>query len=304
MRGEPSQTAEAVCWMRATDQRHQPADRIVDDPYAKFFLGPMLRAALATWEASGQLGDLAERFAPGVVAFVLCRHRFIDDCLRRALARTTEQVVILGAGYDMRAYRFADELKHRPVFEVDHPATSRRKARILAAHTRDLPVADVRVVEVDFQADSLRDRLQESGFQRGVRTFYVWEGVAMYLSRDAVKKTLAELREISAAGSEIAMDLWQIPQGSDLVSAAHRLSASALYLVGEPVTFAIHPEDAGPFLNRLGYRVLEIAEAPTLQSRYMRDRRPVYAPAYLVHASTRRIRSASKAPAATKTRSA
>ena len=31
----------------------------------------MLRAALATWEASGLVGDLAERFAPGLVAFVL-----------------------------------------------------------------------------------------------------------------------------------------------------------------------------------------------------------------------------------------
>ena len=304
MRGEPSQTAEAVCWMRATDQRRRPADRIVDDPYAKFFLGPMLRAALATWEASGQLGDLAERFAPGLVAFVLCRHRYIDDCLRRALAGTLEQVVILGAGYDMRAYRFADELKNRPVFEVDHPATSRRKARILAAHSRDLPAADVRIVEVDFQTDSLRERLQASGFRRGVRTFYVWEGVAMYLSRDAVKNTLAELREISAAGSEIAMDLWQIPEGSDLVAAAQRWSANALYLVGEPVTFAIHPEDAGPFLNRLGYRVLEIAEVPTLQNRYVHDRRRVYGPAYLAHASTRRTRSASKAGPATETTTA
>lgn len=304
MRGEPSRTAEAVCWMRATDQRRKPADRIVDDPYATLFLGPMSRAALAMWEASGRLGDLAQRFAPGLVAFVLCRHRYIDECLLRALAGTVEQVVILGAGYDMRAYRFTRELKNRPVFEVDHPATSRRKARILAAHKRDLPVADVRVVEVDFRKDSLRERLRASGFRRGVRTFFVWEGVAMYLSRDAVKKTLGELREISAAGSEIAMDLWHLPEGSELISAAHRLSASALYLAGEPVTFAIHPEDAGPFLNRLGYRVLEIAEAPTLQSRYVHDRRRVYGPAYLVHASTRRIRTASKAAAATKTRGA
>ena len=46
------------------------------------------------------------------------------------------------------------------------------------------------------------------------------------------------------------MDLWHLPEGSDLMSAAHRLSASALYLVGEPVTFPIHPEDAGPFVKR------------------------------------------------------
>jgi len=46
--------------MRASEQRRKPAQRIVDDPYAKLFLGPMLRAALATWEASGR----SRRFSP------------------------------------------------------------------------------------------------------------------------------------------------------------------------------------------------------------------------------------------------
>jgi Leucine carboxyl methyltransferase len=132
------------------------------------------------------------------------------------------------------------------------------------------------------EKDSLRERLQTAGFRWGVRTFFVWEGVAMYLRRDAVKKTLHELREISAA---------------------QRLSASALYLVGEPVTFAIHPEDAAPFLDRLGYRAVEIAEAPTLESRSVHDSRRVYDPAYLVHASTRRNHSAREPRRATETSS-
>ena len=198
---------------------------------------------------------------------------------------------MLGAGYDMRAHRFARELEDRPVFEVDYPATSQRKARILARHARELPAADVRTVEMDFQADSLRDRLRGAGFRQGARTFFVWEGVAMYLSREAVKHTLTELREISAGGSKIALDLWRVPEGADVLSAAARLSANALDLIGEPVTFAIHPEDAGPFLARLGYRVLEIAESPTLEKRYVRDRRRVYGAAYLVHAATSRARA-------------
>jgi methyltransferase (TIGR00027 family) len=295
VRGQPSQTAEAVCWMRATERRRKPAERIVDDPYAKLFLGPMLRAALATWEVSGRIGELADRFSPGLITWVLCRHRYIDDRLVAALGGRVEQVVVLGAGYDMRAYRFATELAYRPVFEVDYPATSQRKARLLGRHKAELPKSDVRVVEIDFERDSLRDRLREAGFQRGVRTFFIWEGVAMYLTRDAVKKTLTELRELSAAGSEIAMDLWYVPEGADILSTAHRLSASALSLIGEPVTFAIHPEDAGAFLNRLCYRVREIADAGMLESRYVHDRRRVYRAAYMAHACTRPARRAAKA---------
>src|SRR5687767_4288283 len=123
-----------VCLFRATDQRRKPEERIVDDPYAKTFLGPMMRAALVTLEATGRLGVLAEEYSAGLTAYVLCRHRFIDDCLKEALADANapvEQVVLLGAGYDTRAYRFAGELRGRPVFEVDFPSTSKRKAEVV-----------------------------------------------------------------------------------------------------------------------------------------------------------------------------
>ena len=161
----------------------------------KLFLGRLARAALLSWEASGTLGNLAERLSPGLTAYVLTRHRFIDDRLRRALAGDVRQLVLLGAGYDSRAYRFAPELAGRPVFEVDFPATSRRKSRILSRRAETLPRVDVRRVEIDFEVDSLAARLREAGFRSGRRTFFVWEGVSMYLTRAAVKDTLATIRD-------------------------------------------------------------------------------------------------------------
>lgn len=282
----PSQTAEAVCLMRATDQRRPPAERILDDPYAKLFLGPMTRAALASWEASGALGDLAERLSPGLTTYVLARHRFIDDRLRAALRRDVAQLVLLGAGYDSRAYRFAAELAGRPVFEVDFPATSRRKARILGRRADTLPRVDVRRVEIDFEVDSLAERLRQAGFRRGRRTFFVWEGVAMYLTRAAVKETLTTMRAISAPRSELAMDFWYFLDAPDLLSTAFRMSANLLSLVGEPVAFSMHPEDVGPFLARLGYRVADLADASELAGRYVHDGRHVAPGNYLVHAVT------------------
>jgi methyltransferase (TIGR00027 family) len=282
----PSQTAEAVCLMRATEQRHAPAQRIVDDPYAKLFLGRLSRAALASWEASGTLGNLAERLSPGLTAYVLTRHRFIDERLRRALARGVEQLVLLGAGYDSRAYRFAAELGGRPVFEVDFPATSRRKARILTGRAHTLPPTDVRRVEIDFETDSLSVRLSEAGFKQGRRTFVVWEGVSMYLTRSAVKATLTTIHAITAPRSELAMDFWYFLDSPDLLTTAYRMSANLLSLLGEPVAFGIHPEDVDPFLQRLGYRVSDLADATELERRYIRDGRSVIPGSYLVDAST------------------
>ncbi|MGH7341547.1 MAG: class I SAM-dependent methyltransferase, partial [Candidatus Rokuibacteriota bacterium] len=231
------------------------------------------------------LGDLAERLSPGVTTFVLVRHRYIDDRLAQALAGGhIRQVVLLGAGYDTRAYRFATALAGRPVFEVDFPATSNRKARILARHARELPPVDVRRVEIDFQTQSLEERLLASGFAKGSPTFFVWEGVSMYLRRQAVKGTLRAIAALGGPGSEVAMDFWYLVDAPDLVSTAYRASASALSLVGEPVTFGIHPEDCVAFLEREGFRVDEVADAATLEERYVADRRRMHPAMYLVHA--------------------
>jgi methyltransferase (TIGR00027 family) len=285
----PSRTAEFVALQRALDQRNPPERRIVDDPYAHCFLGTAARTALAAFEKSGRIGDFLERSSSGLTAYVQARHRFMDDRLVESLARVDDeirQVVVLGAGYDMRAHRFAAEIRGRPVFEVDHPATGRRKARVLEelrkAGTLSGPGATP--VGVDFQTQALAERLLECGFDSGGRTFFVWEGVSMYLRREAVKAALRSMAELGGPGSELVMDCWFLLDEPDLRGAAHRLSANLLQLLGEPVLFGIHPEDVGPFLSRVGWRLLETADAATLEARYIRDGRQVHPANYVLWA--------------------
>lgn len=285
-----------VCFFRATDQRRRPEERIVDDPYAKMFLGPMLRAGLATLEATGRLGVLAEELSPGLITYVLARHRFIDDCLKLALSSAREgeprrepiaQIVLLGAGYDTRAYRFASEIGPRRIYEVDFPATSRRKAEIAAERKGELPSVAVQRIEIDFLTQALEVALEAAGFVRGARTFFVWEGVSMYLTRRAVQSTLQTIRAISGPGSEIAMDFWFLLDSPDFASTAHRMSANFLHFLGEPMIFGIHPEDVPPFLDRLGLELADLADAESLERRYVRDDRRVYRACYVTHARTR-----------------
>lgn len=261
--------------MRAVDQTRPPADRIVDDPYAPWFLGALARAQLST-------GRFAKTFLPGLTGYIQVRHRYMDDRLREALVDGVEQVVVLGAGYDMRAYRFAAELAGRPVFEVDYPSTARRKERLL--HGRSLPPADVRRVHIDFQTQTLPGVLEPAGFRTGARTFFFWEGVSMYLTRAAVKGTLGTLHALGGPGSALTMDFWQLLDAPDLVATAHRVSAGLLHFLNEPVTFALHPEDAPDFLGRLGWSVRDVADADTLGRRYVRDGRAVYPANFVVHA--------------------
>ncbi|MGH9184578.1 MAG: class I SAM-dependent methyltransferase [Acidimicrobiales bacterium] len=284
---QPSRTAEVVCLFRAVEQRRPPNARIVDDPYAELFLGRGARRWMATWRTSGRLGDFVARHSSGLASWVLTRHRFMDDRLVSALDRGVAQVVILGAGYDTRAYRFHDRLAGRPVFEVDFPATSRRKVEIIAREGDRFPAANVHRVEIDFEVDSLADRLAGAGFESGAGTFFVWEGVSMYLTRQAVQGTLSTVHKLSGPGSGIVLDLWHLIDTPDLLSTARRASVSFIALIGEPITFGLHPDDAVPFLERLGYEVDEVADADALAARYVHDGRLLGKAWYVVAAHPR-----------------
>ena len=146
----PSRTAELVCFARAGEALRPVEKRIVDDRHAHLFLRPMAKSML-----TGRRGPMALAGSPAELPpFVLCRPRASDARLVAALAAGVEQVVVLGAGYDTRAWRFAPVLAGRPVWEVDFPATARRKKRLARAHADELPVTNLHQVEVDFERHS------------------------------------------------------------------------------------------------------------------------------------------------------
>ena len=279
--GRPSLTAEIVAWMRATEARRPAAERIVDDPFAEAFLSPPLALALAAWRVSGRLADAVQRLSPGLVGFVLCRHRWIDDRLAAAAAAGTRQVVLLGAGYDTRALRLASVLGDATVYELDFPATSERKARLLREHRAELPKAAVRRVAIDFTKERVDVRLRACGFATSERAFFVWEGVSMYLSADAVAATLGQVHAVCASGSELVADFWAPPREPDFRAAAVRMAADALSLVGEPIEFGLRVREASSYFAAAGFRVRELATAAELGERYVRDGRPVFRDAFV-----------------------
>ena len=252
---------------RALEQLKPEGARVVDDPYAHLFLSRPSRAALAAWTGS-LTGRALRRLGRTGTTYVPLRHRFIDGHLLAALDAGAEQVVLLGAGYDTRAYRFTDRLAGRPVYEVDLAAISAAKAAVVAKHVDELPDANVVRVGIDFETDPLGATLEAAGFSVGSRTFFTWEGVPMYLTRDAVKATLAAVWELSGPGSLIAHDMWHMVDDPGARGTVSRLAPNALSFIGEPVTFGIHPEEVGFFLSRQGFRVVDLASAAELQERY------------------------------------
>jgi O-methyltransferase involved in polyketide biosynthesis len=110
--------------------------------------------------------------------------------------------------------------------------------------------------------------LTDVGFAVGEPTFFTWEGVPMYLTRAAVTATLDAVHVVSGDGSQIAHDTWFLVDDPGPRGTASRSAPGALSLIGEPITFGVHPEDYEYLLGRHGFHVIDLALASELQARY------------------------------------
>jgi methyltransferase (TIGR00027 family) len=151
----------------------------------------------------------------GMTYHVALRTRALDDALRVSLDSGVKQVVVLGAGLDGRAFRMG-ELEGITVYEVDHPNTQRDKRERLSK-TNLHGIADVTFVPVDFETDDIEVSLVNAGFSRNEPAFWIWEGVTVYLTREAMTSTMRAMARMSARGSRVALTYARPPsQGSDL----------------------------------------------------------------------------------------
>jgi methyltransferase (TIGR00027 family) len=118
----------------------------------------------------------------------VARHRIIDDLLREELAADPRLcVVIIGAGFDSRAYR----LKGGTWVELDEP-------QVVAYKNERLPAADceneLQRIAIDFSTDSLEEKLHAFSGREPVAV--VIEGVFMYLEEAAIRQLLQTLRRL------------------------------------------------------------------------------------------------------------
>lgn len=127
-RRRSSSTAKAAAAARAYGSMQSDPKLRCPDSMAIRFVGGFFRFVLLPGIRTRFVKEY-ERRAAGVFFHHQARTKYIDEVLLAELAAGAAQLVLLGAGYDSRAYRFASELRSARVFEVDHPATSAEKQR-------------------------------------------------------------------------------------------------------------------------------------------------------------------------------
>ena len=261
-------TAETMALQRAFASHRPAKSRLFTDPYADAFLRPWMRG-MAAASAIPILRSVATRLfdaktGPRPRPSAIIRTRVIDDALLDIVnhhhritsvdPHKRSQVVVLGAGFDTRAYRL-NALATARVFELDHPSTQRAKRKVIdrLGISRD----GVTHAPINFEDDDLLDVLTSAGIDPYSPIVFVWEGVTNYLSAEAVDDTLATIRRL-AGSPHVALiatyvDIRALNDPSPFPEA--RRWTKAVGSVGEPWTFGLHPNAASQYFRDRGYQI-------------------------------------------------
>ncbi len=259
---QSSQSALGVALMRAIESQKPEDRRICYDPYARAFLPTVSYLLVKLIIDSG----LYERMAPGAVGFIVLRERYIDDFLKAGLAEGLGQVVLLGAGFDTRAYRIPG-IEQTHVFEVDYPATQEAKRKALQKVIDPLP-AHVTFVPVDFNTQSLGERLKNSDYNEPAKTLFIWQGVTYFLEAQGMDSTLDFIADHSGPGSSVIFDYMYNEIFQDPNNSYGKALKRAARMSGEEYLFGIDRGQVEPFLNRRGFRDVRNMTLEELKQRY------------------------------------
>jgi len=231
--GKPSITAQKVALQRLGFER-APA------PYAN----PEPDEALARDVAASTTVDGQSELS----TYLAARTMFFDRVVVGAIERGVTQAVIVGAGYDGRALRYAKD--GVAWFEVDHPPTQGDKRARL--DRLGIDTTRISYIAADFAIDDVAAGLRDAGFDTQRASVFICEGVAVYLERSVLVTLLRSLRSVAAPGSRLAISLSLAPD-NDEARARQEWFRRRVAAIGEPERDRLTPDEVTGLLAETGW---------------------------------------------------
>jgi methyltransferase (TIGR00027 family) len=263
-----SQTASYTCFCRACasverDERFRGPDDI-----SRRFV-PFLPTVL--FLKCGPLRSLVmKKVAPrGIYEYVTARTKLFDEVFGSAIDEGIPQIVILGAGFDTRAWRFERHNSSTRVFELDAPVTQQMKRKLLDKKGVTVP-GHIVFTPVDFEAEDIGEALGRAGYRQDMRSLFLLEGLTMYLNWKSVNNTLAFIRGNAPAGSRVVFDYVR----ASVLRRECKLYGEAsvrkmVFKGGEKWVFGIEEGAIGKFLSRRGFELTAHYTPCDLQKIYL-----------------------------------
>jgi methyltransferase (TIGR00027 family) len=263
---KPSISAEIDAGVRNFETNKPEHERLCYDPIAIAFIGktgrvirkipPLLR--LVRW--------YIKQRHPFLYDCIPARTRYIDEYVNHCIDDGIEQLIILGAGYDSRAYRM-ERLKEKiVVFEIDLPTIQKLKIQRLKKIINPLP-SNVVYIPIDFNTETLQQKMAQGGYDKDKKSLFIWEGVTPYLTAEAVDETLHYVATNSRPGSFLVFTyiLKSVVDGTcELKEAARIRKAFDI----EGLMFGIEEGTIESFMSERGYHKINEISGDYYESEY------------------------------------
>ena len=267
------QTGVGVSWLKAAVMLYPKEKRLFEDPYSEKLLPPFYKFLIVLMR-SPKIFDFfmksKEKSSPGIMGWMFCRFRYIDDVLKNSITKKEiETVVNLGAGMDCRAY-YIPGIESISYFEVDHPSVIKQKKAKMEKILGKLP-DHVIYVPIDFEKQSLDTELKKAGYNLTSKTLFIWEGVTQYISKEANDSTLKYVAQ-SAPGSKIVFTyiLKSFIEGKNIHDGI-KVMYKYMRKKNNPLwVFGLDPTDIGGYLSKYSLSLIEDIGAEEMNERYMK----------------------------------
>jgi methyltransferase (TIGR00027 family) len=199
---KPSGTALFTTLTRAIAYEECNDGNLGRDCFAGVFLPFHIRMLL---KSTALRTKLKHTIPCGMYEYMLSRTAYFDDVFEGALKKNAPQIVILGAGYDTRAYRFARVIKDTKIIELDAPLIQAGKRQRL--RRARIPVHDnVLFASTNFDAEPLGVALEKAGYRRNENCLFLLEGLVYYLKPESVDAMLGFIGGNRSAENTVVFD--------------------------------------------------------------------------------------------------
>ncbi len=266
---QTSRTAEWTCLSRAASVFESNPHFHSNDDIAPRLLPAVMRVMLRT--RFGRYVFHRVLAGRGMYEYVIARTRYIDAAFQQALDDGFDEIVLFGAGFDTRALRFSSNAHYAGVFELDVPVTQNAKiGRYRHCHL-SIPT-NLHFVAIDFDRESIAERLAACGFVCGKRCLFVLEGVLMYLQPASVDATFRTLQALGGPGSRVVFDYVRasVLRGEGSLY-GQQGATQAVSKVNESWHFGLEPGQVNNFLSAYGFTAIDRQDSDGLEKLYFTD---------------------------------
>lgn len=262
--------AEQTAISKAVEYMFPPNVRLYEDPYSIEFVTAFTKFYIRLMKSKRffkMMTGFMERVTPGVYGGIVCRSKYMDDAVLKAIEDGFDAVVNLGGGYDTRCLRLKG-MERIEYYHIDLPEVVDAFRAVMSGLPAGLS-SNMHFVPIDFNQQSLEEVLMKAGFDKTKRTLFIWEGVTQYISEEALSRTFEYISSTCTGSRVVFTYVLESYLANPEMFPKHKNIIKLIEKSGVRWINGLSPETMHVYLKAKGFNLIEDAGAPEYQERYL-----------------------------------